>query len=138
MRDSRQDEATARAIDIALVLRKLRGMDAAKDYLRSAHVAEELIARTLTTDAIRASMTAPSRSPDPDTGPVPGSPKATPFYQTTGRRHDVVRAALVQVAIALNGRQLAGRAEEILRREALSDDVIARVLGQDDSRRRMP
>lgn len=138
MRDSRQDEATARTIDIALVLRKLRGMDAATDYLRSAKVAEELIARTLTTDAIRASMTTPLRKPPADAGPEPGSPKSPAFYQTTGRRHDVVRAALVQVAIALNGQRPAGRAEEILRREALSDDVIARVLGQDDSRRRMP
>ena len=138
MRDSRQDTATARTIDVALVLLKLRGTEAAMEFLRSAHAPDELIGRVLSMGATRASMTAPPATPAPEVGPLPEAPKGPGFYDTSGRRHDVVRAAVVQAAIALNGQRLADRAEKMLRREALPDEVIARVLGQDDSRRRMP
>ncbi|GGY36445.1 hypothetical protein [Pseudoduganella albidiflava] len=139
MRDARHDADTARTIDIAVVLQKLRGTDEAIDYLRYAHVAEALIARVLAAGGSRATMTVVWRSP-PATGEAPCEqevPRAPRFYHVDSRRHDVVRAAVVQAAIALAGKMDPARAERLLRREALSDETIARVLSGDDSRRRL-
>lgn len=139
MRDSRHDAETARTIDIALVLQKLRGTEEATDYLRCAHVAESLVARVLAPGCSRATMTVVWRRP-PATGDAPcepEAPRAPRFYHVDSRRHDVVRAAVVQAAIALAGKMDPARAERLLRREALSDETIARVLSGDDSRRRL-
>lgn len=137
MRDSRRDTATARTIDIALILQRLRGMEAAVEYLRLAHMADDLVARVLSAGLSRTSMTAlPAAPPDCAEHP-PEVPKGPGFYHVGGRRRDVVSAAVVEAAITLAGELDNARAERMLRREALPDEVITRVLGQDNSRRRI-
>ncbi|QBE66004.1 hypothetical protein [Pseudoduganella lutea] len=136
MRDSRRDTATARTIDIALILLRLRGMEAAMQYLQSAHTAEDLVERVLSSGVSRTSMTALPAAASASVEPAPDAPKGPGFYHVAGRRRDVVHAAVVEAAITLAGGLDIARAERMLRREALPDDVIARVLGQDESRRR--
>lgn len=135
MRKLRKDAAMARKVDIALVMRKLSGEDVARQYLRGAYVDAAVIERVLSGGAARAGMT-PGSWPPPGsgiTGPDP-EPRCG-HYAATGRRRDVASAAIVQAAITVRDQLDAARAENLLRREALPEEVIARVLAGTEPRR---
>ena len=166
MRKPRKDAATARKVDIALIMRRFSGTDVARQYLRGAYVEAEVIERVLSGGAARSGMT-PAPWPGPEAGP-PGKQPAPrpadhcadhcadhsadhsadnpadypahqhPHYAGTGRRKDVASAAIVQAAIAVRDQLDAMRAENLLRREALPEEVIARVLAGTGPRRQLP
>lgn len=166
MRKPRKDAATARKVDIALIMQRSSGADVARQYLRGAYVDAEVIERVLSGGAARAAMT-PVPWPPPGNGatgqePVPRSASQPtehsadhsaahsadssahhpahdhPHHAGTGRRKDLASAAIVQAAIAVRDQLDAMRAENLLRREALPEEVIARVLAGTGPRRQAP
>ena len=137
MRQLRKDDVTAWKIDIALVQQKISGTASARRYLEAESIAEEVIERVLAEYAARPEMAGAGITMTaalyPDAGAVVESVPAlrgrpSP-YSATGKRRDVMRAAMVQAAITLVEVRDPDRAERLLRREGLPEAVIARVLG---------
>ena len=67
---------------------------------------------------------------------LPADARITLFYSNTGRRRDVIGAAVVQAALAVFQELGRERAEQMLRREGLSEAVISRVLAPHGEGRR--
>jgi len=138
MRQMRKDDVTARKIDSALVRQQIRGTADARRYLQAESIAEAVIERVLaghsarsvrTGAAVNAALEAAVGAKAGTTAEAaPAEPARPSLYCATGRRRDVLRAAMVQAAIALLDRD-ADRARRLLQREGLPDDVIVRVLG---------
>jgi hypothetical protein len=137
MRQLRKDDVTAWKIDIALVQQKISGTASARRYLQAESIAEEVIERVLAEYAARPEMAGAGITMTaalyPDAGAVEESEPAVRGrpspYSATGKRRDVIRAAMVQAAIAILELRDPDRAERLLRREGLPDPVIDRILG---------
>ncbi|TWI69775.1 hypothetical protein IP91_00848 [Pseudoduganella lurida] len=147
MHELRKDELTAQKIDTGLIFQRMLGTGDARDYLVAENVPEALIARVLA-DRPRCRGGVPAELPLPvaavaeihvplsDMSAIPLAVPDSQFYSSAGRRRNVVGAAIVQAAITVRERYGNDRAERMLRREGLPDDVIARVLADDRGLRR--
>lgn len=131
MEDHRKDELLAQKTDIGLIFRRMLGEADARHYLNSENVPPEVIERVLADQPVRNGGPSPTSA-----GMAPAAPPSSMFYCSSGRRKDVIRAAIVQAALAVRDQYGDTRAEQLLRREKLPDDVIARVLGDELAARR--
>lgn len=127
---ARKDEITSAKIETAMIFERMLGEQDARNYLRDAEVPETLIERVLSGGARRPLFEAPQR----DTAPTPSLPaQLVPgFYSGNGRRRDTVRAAVVQAALALRPQLGDERLRQMLQREGLSEQVVDRVLRQQE------
>lgn len=123
----RKDDLTSQKIETALVFHMMLGWQDAHDYLQSEKVPLEIIERVLF-DGERRTSPATNLSYDPAPSSSFPSRADQVFYVSSGRRKDVVRMAVVQAALTLRAQLGDLRIEQLLRREKLSDEVIARVL----------
>lgn len=127
---------TAQKVNIGMIFRQMLGAHDAREYLAGENVPEPVIERVLAGQATRLSGpdASPPRAGPPHAEPVPAGPAAplpdlqNIFYGHSGRRRNMVQAALVQAAITVGAQLGRERAERLLRREQVADEVIARVL----------
>lgn len=133
MPELRKDRLTAQKVDTAVVFQRM-GADDARAYMLAEKLPGSVIERILTGGTLRDGTQAarPEHANGADAPPAP----VQPFYVSTGRRRDVVRAAIVEAALTVRERLDRDRAERLLRREALDDDVIGRVLDDEPAARR--
>lgn len=114
-----------------MVFREMLGSDDARAYLRAQNVPPPVIERVLACDPTRNGAAEAARSA---TAPLPDLHNA--FYCHSGRRRDTVKAAVVQAALTIDRELGRERAENLLRREGLADEVIVRLFAADGVRRR--
>ncbi|MBB3219611.1 hypothetical protein [Pseudoduganella umbonata] len=132
MQETRKDELTAQKVHIAMIFREMLGPDDARAYLHAENVPEPVIERVVSGETTRL-----DQEPDPPaTAPPPLPDLNNIFYGSSGRRRNTVKAAIVEAALTVSKELGRDRAEQLLRREALPDDVIARVLAEDGAGRR--
>lgn len=123
---ARKDELTAAKIETARVFERMLGTQDALHYLRAAAVPQHLIARVLGGGECRPPAVSTLRDP---TSPATQSSKpGAGFYVSNGRRTDVIKSAVIQAALSLRAELGDERVAQMLRREALPDEVIARVM----------
>jgi hypothetical protein len=109
------------------------GADDARRYLLTEEVPGEVVDRLLAEGTVR-------RSDSVLVEPLPPGPPPVAnfgFYCHGGRRRDVVRSAVVQASLIVRDQMGLERAQNLLRREGLSDDVAERVLHGEPVRRRV-
>jgi len=132
MQETRKDELTAQKVHIGMIFRQMLGPDDARAYLHAENVPEPVIERVVAGETIRldqeVAQPAPVAAPLPDLNNI--------FYGGSGRRRNTVKSAIVEAALTVSRELGRERAEQLLRREALPDDVIARVLAEDGGSRR--
>ena len=132
MQETRKDELTAQKVHIGMIFRQMLGPDDARAYLHAENVPEPVIERVVAGETIRldqeVAQPAPVAAPLPDLNNI--------FYGSSGRRRNTVKSAIVEAALTVSRELGRERAEQLLRREALPDDVIARVLAEDGGSRR--
>lgn len=123
---TRRDEITSAKIETALVFERMLGVDDALAYLRTVEVPEHLVERVLYSGSRRP----PSVVAMHDSASLAAlsSKLAERFYCNNGRRRDAIKTAVVQAALGLRAELGSARMEQMLRREALPEDVIERVL----------
>lgn len=132
----RKDPLTAQKVDIGRFFRKMLGGDDAQAYLRAENVPETVINRVVDGHATRLDQPGAGRAPSILPPPLPVDLRNI-FYGHSGRRHNVVKAAVVQAAIAVSKQLGRERATRLLQREDVPDDIIARVLADDGANRRV-
>lgn len=127
---TRKDEITSAKIETAMIFERMLGEQDARNYLRGADVPEPLIERVLAGGPRRPLSEAPPR----DAAPTSSLPVefVEGFYSNNGRRHDAVRTAVVQAALALRQQLGDERLRQMLQREGLPDEVVSRVLTRRD------
>lgn len=133
MQEVRKDQLTAQKVDIGMVFRQMLGNDDAQAYLRAENIPEPVIERVLAGQTLR------TDDPGADAArPVipPQADLQTMFYGHSGRRRNMVMAAIVQAAIQVAEQLGRERAERLLRREKVPDEIIVRVLAGDGANRR--
>lgn len=132
MQETRKDELTAQKVHIGMIFRDMLGPDDARAYLHAENVPEQVIERVVAGETIRL-----DQEPAPPVKmPLPPPDLNNIFYGSSGRRRNTVKAAIVEAAVTVSRQLGRDRAEQLLRREALPDDVIARVLAEDGASRR--
>jgi hypothetical protein len=127
----RKDLITSAKIDTAMIFERMLGPQDALIYLRSAAVPEALVERLMSDGGRRPAPVECGNQPA--LRPAPNARLAEGFYSNNGRRKDVVKSAVVQAALSLREQLGSERMERMLKREALPDDVIARVVCGDDN-----
>jgi hypothetical protein len=132
MQETRKDELTAQKVHIGMIFRQMLGPDDARAYLHAENVPEPVIERVVAGETIRLDQEV--SPPAPVTAPLPDLNNI--FYGSSGRRRNTVKSAIVEAALTISRELGRERAEQLLRREALPDDVIARVLAEDATCRR--
>jgi hypothetical protein len=133
MEEIRKDQLTAQKVDIGMVFRQMLGKQDAQLYLRGENVPEAVIERVLAGETIRTGQ------PDADSAPEAPPPQVdlqNILYGHSGRRRNMVKAAIVQASILISEQLGRERAERLLRREGVPDEIIARVLAGDGANRR--
>ena len=123
----RKDEYTSQKIETALIFKQMLGVQDAYEYLLSREVPVHTIERVLR-GGERRSFQRACESDNPNASPSTSAKPIEAFYLSSGRRKDVMRMAVVQAALILRPQLGSDRVQQMLRREKLSDDVIARVL----------
>ncbi|GGY43046.1 hypothetical protein [Pseudoduganella albidiflava] len=114
---------------------EMLGVDDARAYWRAANIPESVIERLVDGHPGRVP---PLPQPEPSVATeMPVDSDISLFYCHAGRRQDLIGAAVVQAAIALSQELGRERAERMLRREGLGDDVIQRVLSREGNGRRI-
>ncbi|WBS05619.1 hypothetical protein OU994_15660 [Pseudoduganella sp. SL102] len=140
MKEIRKDQLTAQKVGIAMVFREMLGPDDARAYLSAENIPEPVIERVLAGETIRLDQgsAAPQGTEASEAAEVlPQPPDLNNiFYGSSGRRRNTVKAAIVEAAITIADQLGRDRAEQLLRREQLPDEVIARVLAPEDAARR--
>jgi hypothetical protein len=131
MQEKRKDPLTAQKVDIGLIFSNMLGVEDARAYLNSEGVSIAVIERVTSGRRTRRGHGELSLAPA-----APDSHLHSHFYSHSGRRRDTVKAAVVQAAIAVSAPLGRERAERLLRRELLPEEVIARVLAEDGASRR--
>ncbi|HEX8606223.1 MAG TPA: hypothetical protein VF774_26515, partial [Pseudoduganella sp.] len=120
--------------DIGMVFRQMLGNADAQAYLRGENVPEEVIQRVLAGETIRVDQLETEAAVlEPPANQVD---LQNVFYGHSGRRRNMVMAAIVQAALLVSDQLGRDRAERLLRREAVPDEIIARVLAGDGANRR--
>lgn len=134
MQEIRQDALMAQKVETGLIFMEMLGIGDALAYWRASGVSEAIIDRLVHGNP---AAKAPARQDSmPRSHDVPVDERISLFYSNTGRRRDVVGAAVVQAALAVFQELGRERAELMLRREGLSDAVIDRVLAPGGEGRR--
>ncbi|SDH02472.1 MULTISPECIES: hypothetical protein [unclassified Duganella] len=108
-----------------MVFERMLGSGDALAYLRAEAVPEELIERVLYSESRRP----PSVVSMQDALSL-SSKLAERFYCNNGRRRDAIKTAVVQAALSLHAQLGSERVRQLMRREALPEEVIERVLHQ--------
>ena len=134
MQETRKDELTAQKVHIGMIFRQMLGPEDARAYLHGENVPEPVIERVVAGETIRLDQELPELAPAPAPPPLPDLNNI--FYGSSGRRRNTVKSAIVEAALTVSRELGRERAEQLLRREALPDDVIARVLAEDATCRR--
>lgn len=134
MHELRQDALLAQRVETGLIFMEMLGIDDALAYWRMSEVPEAIIDRLMHGNTNgNASI---QQSCVPYSQELPADTRITLFYSNTGRRRDVIGAAVVQAALAVFQELGRERAEQMLRREGLSEAVISRVLAPHGEGRR--
>jgi hypothetical protein len=134
MHELRQDALMAQRVETGLIFMEMLGIDDALAYWRTADVPEAIIDRLINGNP---ACNAPiQQSAAPSSQELPTDARITLFYSNTGRRRDVIGAAVVQAALAIFQELGRERAEQMLRREGLGEAVIRRVLAPHGEGRR--
>ncbi|MUI11500.1 hypothetical protein GJV26_03195 [Massilia dura] len=113
---------------------EMLGIDDALAYWRTSEVSEAIIDRLINGNTDCKTPVQQSSAPSSQDPPLDG--RISLFYSNTGRRRDVIGAAVVQAALAVFQELGRERAEQMLRREGLSETVITRVLAPHGEGRR--
>ena len=134
MHELRQDALLAQRVETGLIFMEMLGIDDALAYWRTSEVPEAIIDRLIHGNANGSAPIEQTSAPCPQE--LPMDERITLFYSNTGRRRDVIRAAVVQAALAVFQELGRERAEQMLRREGLGEAVISRVLAPHGEGRR--
>lgn len=130
MQEFRRDMLTAQKVGIGVIYKQMLGSDDARAYLNAENIPEPVIERVLSGTTRSAGQECPAVPPL-----VAAFDPQKVFYCGSGRRRDMVKAAIVEAALAVRAQLGRERAENLLRREGLPDDVIDRVLAANGVRR---
>lgn len=134
MQEIRQDALMAQRVETGLIFMEMLGLDDALAYWRASEVPESIIDRLVNGNP--AGKAPASQACAPASRDLPTDARISLFYSNTGRRRDVVGAAVVQAALAIFQELGRDRAVQMLRREGLSEAVIDRVFAPHGEGRR--
>lgn len=126
----------SRQVETGLIFMEMLGLDDACAYWRAAGIPGTVIDRLVNGHPGR--LAAPAGAPKQAPSDVAVDQRVNLFYCSSGRRQDLIGAAVVQAALAIRQELGRDRAERMLRREGFDDDVVDRVLAREDSGRRRP
>lgn len=140
MQTLRKEALMAQQIETGMLFMKMVGIEEARAYWQRANIPEAIVERLVHGN--------PRRGATPSGGPVQANLqemqppqldiRVNLFYCSTGRRQDMVCAAVVQAAVAIKDELGSEQAMDMLRREGLDEALIDRVLFLDGGRRRTP
>lgn len=134
MQELRRHALMSRQVETGLIFMEMLGLDDACAYWRTAGIPEAIIDRLVNGHPGRAAASAEAL--EQARPKVPVDQRVSLFYCSSGRRQDLIGAAVVQAAIAIHQELGRDRAERMLRREGFDDDVVKRVLARTGSDRR--
>ncbi|MBB3221290.1 hypothetical protein [Pseudoduganella umbonata] len=134
MHELRQDALMAQRVETGLIFMEMLGIDDALAYWRTSEVPEAIIDRLI--NGNRNGKAPVQQRSAPCSEELHTDARITLFYSNTGRRRDVIGAAVVQAALAVFQELGRERAEQMLRREGLGEAVISRVLAPHGEGRR--
>jgi hypothetical protein len=125
MHEERRDALMSRQVETGLIFREMLGIDDALAYWRAAAIPESVIERLVNGHPGRVARSSGATT---IAAAKPADARVSLFYHSSGRRRDLIGAAVVQAAIAIQQELGRDRAACMLRRDGLPDDVVERVL----------